>query len=189
VNKLFRLLWLALRSHWAPACPPLGPCRTELRVWPNDLDVFMHVNNGVYFSLCDLGRVDLLLRSGAFGLAAGRKRTFLVAGETIQLRRPMRVFERFAITTRVLGWDDKGFFVEQRITLPPDERDPGGQVVAIAVVEGRVFERGRGQVPPVEVLAAYGLSPESPPLPGWVERWKDDQRALRTAAREAVLPA
>ena len=34
------------------------------RVWPTDLDVFRHVNNGRYLSFMDLGRTDLIVRSG-----------------------------------------------------------------------------------------------------------------------------
>lgn len=35
-----------------------------MRVWPTDLDVQRHMNNGRYLSLMDLGRMDLLVRSG-----------------------------------------------------------------------------------------------------------------------------
>jgi acyl-CoA thioesterase FadM len=183
MNRLFRLLWLALRSRWAPKCPTLGPSTLSMRVWPNDLDVFLHVNNGVYFTLCDLARVDLMLRSGTSGVTAGPRRPFLVAAQTIQLHRPLRLFERFRIETRVLGWDEKAFFVEHRFFGNRPRADGGDDRVALAVVEGRVFDAKAGPIAPPSVLAQLGLPPESSPLPEWVERWKNDQRAVRNTWR------
>lgn len=190
MNRLFRLFWLLLRSRWVPACPPLGPCRTAMRVWPNDLDVFLHVNNGVYFTLCDLARVDLMLRSGSLGITSGRRRVFLVAGETIQLLRPLRLFQSFVIQTHVLGWDEKAVFVQHRFRArfaaaisrgasPADAEE----TVALAVVEGRVYDRRHGHVAPAEVLSQLQIMGDSPSLPEWVERWRDDQRALRDVTR------
>lgn len=187
MNRLLRLLWLALRSRWAARCSVLGPCRTRLRVWPNDLDIFLHVNNGVYFSLCDLARVDLMLRSGSLGVVSGRRRVFLVAAETIQLHRPLGVFQRFDIHTRVIGWDEKAFFVEHRFSVPSRTSDAGGasrdDTVALCVVEGRVFDRKLGQIRPADILKLLDIAGESPPLPQWVQRWKDDQRTLRETIR------
>jgi acyl-CoA thioesterase FadM len=168
-------------------CSPLGPCVTRMRVWPNDLDVFLHVNNGVYFTLCDLARVDLLVRSGTFGVVAGPRRPFLVAAQTIQLHRPLGLFQRFEIVTRVLGWDDRAFFVEHRFVGRSGTRAASeGELVALAVVEGRVFEarRNRGQIRPAEILQELGIESESPELPDWVARWRDDQRQLRLALRD-----
>lgn len=194
MNRLFRLLRILVRALWAPRCEPLGPSRTPLRVWPTDLDVFFHVNNGVYLTLCDLGRVDLALRSGTLRAVAGRRRVFMVAAETIQLRQPLRLFQRFEIETRVIGWDDKAFFVEHRFVVRPRGAEPragggGERVVALAVVEGRVSEAGRGRVAPGDLLARVGISDPSPPLPDWVRRWKDDQRQLRESARAEAVGA
>lgn len=192
MNRLFRLLWIVLRSRWASRCAPLGPCTTRLRIWPNDLDVFLHVNNGVYLSLCDLGRVDLMLRSGSLGLASGRRRVFMVAAETIQFYRPLGLLEAFHLDTSVVGWDEKAFFVQHRFWVPGAEASSAGleageqgETVAVALVEGRVYDRGEGLISPGELLAQFDISDEPPPLPDWVQRWREDQRALRRAHRGA----
>ena len=68
IMKLYlRLFWLVITQSWRERCTMIGPCDTHMRVWPTDLDVFMHVNNGVYLTLMDLGRTDMMLRSGMFG--------------------------------------------------------------------------------------------------------------------------
>ena len=63
--KLFlRLFWLILTQSRRPRLGIMDTSETPLRVLPNDLDIFMHVNNGVYLTYADLGRTDLMLRSG-----------------------------------------------------------------------------------------------------------------------------
>ena len=37
---------------------------SPFRVWPHDLDTSLHMNNGRYWTLMDLGRADLMIRSG-----------------------------------------------------------------------------------------------------------------------------
>lgn len=155
-----------------------------MRVWPNDLDLFLHVNNGVYLTLCDLARVDLLLRSRTHGVATGRGRVFLIAGASVQLHRPLRLFQRFAIDTRVLGWDDRAFFVEHRFTVPARRGARAEDVAALILVEGRVFDGHAGLIRPADVLARMGVADASPELPPWVQRWRDDQRALRAGLRD-----
>ena len=82
----------------------------RLRVWPNDLDLNFHVNNGRYLSLADLGRIDYFIRSGLFELAR-RERAFPIVGDAIaKFRRDMKLFECFEIETRMLGWDHNGVY-------------------------------------------------------------------------------
>jgi acyl-CoA thioesterase FadM len=107
VNLLFRLLWLALVVGRRAPVPALGPCRTPFRVMPTDLDVLLHVNNGVYLSLMDLARVDLMRRAGLLRHLRANGWYPVVAAETIQFRRSLRSFERFDIVSRVLTWDEQ----------------------------------------------------------------------------------
>lgn len=77
--KLFlRLVWLILTQRWRSRCNILEPVDTRLRVYPNDLDVLLHVNNGVYLTYADLGRTDLMLRSGT--LKKNSKKTLVSRG-------------------------------------------------------------------------------------------------------------
>ncbi|HEY0994656.1 MAG TPA: acyl-CoA thioesterase, partial [Gemmatimonadaceae bacterium] len=125
MNLVFRLAWIALTARFRPRVDLLGPARTRFRVLPTDCDVLLHVNNGVYLSLMDLGRVDLMLRSGLFGELRSRGWYPVVAGLTIQYLASLNPFERFVIDTRIVGWDERSFYVEQRFLR-------GGAVVAQA---------------------------------------------------------
>ena len=128
-----------------------------MRVWPNDLDVQMHMNNGRYLSIMDLGRIDLLVRSGFFREARRRGWFPLVGAATIEYRRPLRAFERYDLTTRLLGWDDRWFYLEQRFTRVD-------KLVAVATVKAMI--RGAtGAVSTAEAGGAIGFASPSPALP------------------------
>lgn len=172
MNQYIRLLWVLLTARFRPPCPVLGPCYTSLRVGFTDLDVLRHVNNGVYLSMGDVGRMDLLLRSG---LWARLKRTMpfaVVAAETIQFSRPLNLWQAFRLETSVLGWDERFFYLQQRFLR-------GEQAVATAVVALRFLRRSGGTVGPEEVLATAGQQLSSPVLPPWVADWSTAMRGLR----------
>jgi acyl-CoA thioesterase FadM len=169
VNLLFRLLWLALVGGRRSAVPMLGPCRTPFRVMPTDLDVLRHVNNGVYLSLMDLARVDLMRRGGLLRHLRSNGWYPVVAAATIQFRRSLHVFERFDIATRVLTWDEKSFLVEQCF-------ERSGEVVARALVRAQFLRRAGGGVRPAEMLEVAGIAEESAPadVPAAAARWYAD---------------
>lgn len=157
MNLLVRFLLVLLGAWRRSKLDVLATSSLAMRVWPTDLDVQMHMNNGRYLSLMDLGRIDLLVRSGFWREAQRRGWFPLVGGSVIEYRRPLRVFERYQLTTRVLGWNEHWFYVEQSFRL-------GDKVAATATVKAMI--RGAsGAVPPAEALAAVGVSGPSPALP------------------------
>lgn len=169
MNLLLRLLWLALTGGRRSPVPVLGPCRTPFRVLPSDLDVLRHVNNGVYFSLMDLARVDLMRRAGIFSKLARNGWYPVVTAETMQFRRSLTLFQRFEVVTRVVTWDDRAILVEQAF-----ERN--GEVIALALVRTRFLSRTGGTVPTGQILALGGLPEdlEPPPVPERTARWNTD---------------
>lgn len=195
MNRYLRLLWLAWAAGRRAPCDLLGPCRTPFRVWPTDLDVLGHVNNGTYLSIMDLARVDLMARAGLLAKLRARGWYPVVGEQSIQYRRSLTLGERFAVVTRVLGWDERAFLVEQRFVRPAARNaDVGGDTggddeVATAVVRARFLARAReraepgGPLPTAAILALAGLDAPSPALPAWVARWAEDQTALRMTAR------
>ena len=164
MNLFLRLLLLLVTWRFRPRCDALGPARKRFIVWPPDLDVLLHVNNGVYLSMLDVARVDLMLRSGI--AAALRRHGFypVVAAETIRFRRSLQLFQAFEIETAIIGWDEKAFIIEHHFWR-------GDELVADAVIRARFLRRRGGTVSSRELLEAIGRSTESPPLPAWIEAW------------------
>jgi len=168
VNLWLRLLWLLLAAPRRSSVPPFGPCHTPFRVLPTDLDVLRHVNNGVYLSMMDLARVDLMIRAGLARELRQQGWYPVVVAQTIRFRRSLTLFQAFTIETRVLGWDEKAFVLEQRF-------ERGTELVANAVVRARFLSRTGDRISPREVLALAGESGASPVLPAEVARWNADQ--------------
>src|SRR4051812_43699660 len=95
-----------LRASRRPPATLLEETTLELRVRPSDCDLNLHVNNGRFLTLMDLGRIDHAGRSGLIGLFRRERWNPVAAGATIRFRRELRLGSRYRIVTRVVGWDD-----------------------------------------------------------------------------------
>jgi acyl-CoA thioesterase FadM len=164
MNLLFRLLLCLLTAPLRPRCDISGPARKRFVVWPLDLDVLRHVNNGVYLSMLDVARVDLLLRSGMAKRLRQGGFYPVVAAETIRFRRSLQLFQAFEVETRVIGWDEKAFIIQHHFWRR-------GNVVAEAVVRARFLKRGGGTATSQELLDLLGKTGASPELPAWIDAW------------------
>lgn len=142
--------------------------RRTFRVWPSDLDVYNHMNNGVYLTIMDLARYDQGLRTGLW--QKWRKLGWypVVVNATISFRKSLEPWQKFDIETKVLGWDDISYFIEQRFVR-------NGEIYARAIMRGRFLKRPRGILTPQEVMSIDGGWPGEPlVLPDWVVRWAKD---------------
>jgi len=156
---LVRLLLTLVISSLKRRIDPFGTSSIRFRVWPNDLDLNMHMNSGRYVSFMDLGRVELMVRAGLLRTILRRGWRPIAGATTIRYRRSLMPFERFTLKTRVLTWDEKWFYFEHVI------ENNRGELAAIANV--RALLRGRdGNVHPREFIALT-RQPDlvAPPMP------------------------
>jgi len=167
----FRLIWLLLIAKFKQSVDPMGPCITHFRVWPNDLDLFMHMNNGAYLTIMDLGRIDMLVRAGMLKGVLKNRWYPVVVGETIRFKRPMKLFRRYHIKTEVLCWDHRAFYIQQ--TFFSDD-----VFIAKAVVETRFLSTGGEKIQAAEIAALGNRSEPSPPMPNWGADWQRAQPAM-----------
>src|ERR1700704_1885823 len=77
-----RLLGVGVGLIAAPRVDIFATTRVALRVWPNDLDFNLHVNNGRYLALADIGRLHWFVRTGMLA-AARRYKAYPVVGDAI----------------------------------------------------------------------------------------------------------
>lgn len=177
--KLYlRLIWLFLTQSRRSRCSLMGPVDTQFRVLPNDLDVLFHVNNGVYLTLMDLGRTDLLLRSDAFTRVQKKGWYPVLAAETIRFKRSLKLWQRFTIRTRVVGWDERSIYLEQQFIAK-------GDLVAKAVVDARFLAKKGGSVTPAELLTLLDMDLQSPELEPWISTWITSNRQMSMEIGEA----
>ena len=165
MNLYLRLLRLLLRLPFVRRQALLEPGRVRFRVWPNDCDINLHMNNGRYLTFMDLGRVHLIAQIGLARELLRRRWSPVLSAAEMNFIRPLRPFQAFELTTRLLTWDDKYFYIEQRFVS-------AGRLHAVGMVKG-LFLHGRERVDSRAVLAALGLDRAPPSLPDVVRHWND----------------
>ena len=174
MNLFLRVLAVLLK-YWAGPrrTSALEPSVLSFRVLPNDLDPNWHMNNGRYLTIMDLGRFDLTLHSGLMRQVLRRRWMPVLGGATIAYHRPLKLFQRYTLTTRIVGWDAKWIYMEQTF-------ESRGKRAATALVKGLI--RGRdGSIPTPEVMASVGMTIPSPDLPEPVRRWIEADGAPRAS--------
>jgi YbgC/YbaW family acyl-CoA thioester hydrolase len=143
------------------------------RVWWSDIDELRHMNNGVYLSLLDHARLDLMLRSGGWQAFRAAKVYPVVTAQTIAYRRSLELGQRFEIQTRILGYDARSVYIEQRVVRE-------GEIYSRAIVAGRFLRDAGGVVPIEEVGALVGVDVARHPVPAWVVDWAANVRLPST---------
>lgn len=184
MTRMLQLAWTGILPRKpVPGRSILDPSTYTMRVLPQDLDLLMHVNNGSYLQIMDVARFRHIAEAG--GAALGREKRWgaVVAASTMKYRRSLQLFDRFDLTTRVIGWDARCFYMEQVFT----RRD---QFCARGIVAARFLHQDTGdRIRPDEVVAALAAAtgrtepPESPTLPDDVAAWS---RAWDVAPRDRV---
>jgi len=158
MNLWFRLLYQLLRAPWRTRLEVLQPSNLIMRCWPTDLDLNLHMNNGRYLTLMDLGRLDLVTRLGLMKVMLKRRWRPVLGAAQVRFLKPIAPGQLFRMESRVLGWEGKWFYIQQRFYL--------GEVLATDALTKALFLGPQGSVAVEETLRAVGQSGSSPSLEG-----------------------
>lgn len=112
----------------------------------------------------DLARVDLMIRSNALPQIDKAGFYPVVVAETIRFHKSINPFRKFMIETRLLGWDEKAFILQQRFISK-------STIHAEAVVRARFLKKTGGSVEPADILKLTSYNGQSPELIGWIKEW------------------
>ena len=135
------------------------------------------MNNGKYLTILDICRLDLVARSGLWRELTKRRWYPVVAAQTIQFRRSLYPFKKFQVTTEVVGWDEKYFFIRHLLTADSE---------LVALVVKRFLGPRAARLAPRQILNLLGQVPAPPQTPRWLVRWLED---LSAAADNKDLPS
>lgn len=167
MNLFFRLIKVLLGTFWRTPLNLLDESIVEFRVWPNDLDLNLHMNNGRYLTLMDLGRFDLIFRMGMLRHMIRQRWRPVAASATIRFRRSLRPFRKFQIRTRLVCWNEQWIYFEQCF-------ESEGRLVARGFI--RALLRGNtGIVATAEILKVMGQNIASPAMPESVALWRESE--------------
>lgn len=162
MNLWLRLLAYLLTARRRPVLSLPGDASVlRFRAWPSDLDLSLHVNNGKYLSLMDLGRLDLMVGAGLMRAIVRHRWTPIASNVLIRYRRELRAFQRFRLETRLLTWDATNVVIEQVFVLESGPRD--GQIAARALFKGGIYDRRTRQfVTIARLMQEIGATAEPP---------------------------
>ncbi len=168
VNVIWRTLLVILgarrRVRRGKTLDPNAVGTIRLTTLPTDIDILRHMNNGRYLSLFDLGRWDLLIRTGLFDAMNERGWYAVVSSETVTFRKSLELWQRFDVQSRFVGHDEKALFLEHRAVVD-------GEVYAKVIVRARMLRRTGGTVSHDELFGALGKPEGLPEIDEWIHDW------------------
>ena len=153
----FRFLQRVQATIGSARLGPMDEGRLQMHTWPTDFDWTGHVGDERYLELMKLGRYLLATRMGILSQMTSKRVTAHVAATEVQYLDELTMFQSFELVSRVVGWDDKWLFVEQRV-------ERGGKLIAVGRVQ-LVFKHAGETVPPDLVISWTGTVVRSPPIP------------------------
>lgn len=187
MNLFFRLLTICISYVFDRSrIGPLDISRLKFTVWPFDLDANVHMNNGRYLSIMDLGRLDLIVRMGIMKTVLKNKWMPVLSAATIRYRISLTPFQKFKLESRVIWWDEKWFYMEQRFIISGGQKD--GAVAAIAFVKGSFYcKRLKTTVPTSELITLMGVTnDDTPAQPAYIASWQTAEDDMRDLTKEAL---
>ncbi|MGX5681869.1 thioesterase family protein [Schumannella luteola] len=177
MHLIFRTLLHLFLSRRAPKLESTDVGRMTLRTLPTDLDILGHMNNGVYLSIMDLGRMDLMIRTGAWARLRAQKMYPVMASATISYRKSLQPWQRFVLETKLVGVDDKAVYCEQRFVVD-------GEIYASAMTRARFLRSGGGVVSVDDLTRLLEVDASALQPAAWVTDWAA-QVALPSTRAEA----
>ena len=174
MSLLGRLLLSLSAALWRPAVNMMERSFIPIRIWPHDLDLNLHANNGRILTIADVGRLDMALRTGLIVKCFKRGWKPVVASTTVRYRKSLLPFRRYELQSRILTWDEKWVYFEHRFVRH-------GEVAVIIYVRGG-FVSPQGVVPPEKINALMGMDMKAPEQPEWLKQWQAAEQGMREAA-------
>ena len=164
MNLWFRLIGYLL-TMWRrpPLHPPFETSKLNFSVWPPDLDTSFHMNNGRYATFADLGRLDLMVRTGLFKVVMRDKLVPVLSMVVTRFRREMKLFDSFCLETKIVSWQENDIFMQHKLVFTKGKYK--GQTAALIIVKAGLYNRKkRAYVPSKELLQHMNIEMEAPPL-------------------------
>ncbi len=135
----------------------------DFRVLPTDLDAYMHMNHARYFNYLEAVRWDLQIRSGFLKLALKKGWIGPLANVQVDFYRPLKLFQKFTITTQFIAFEHKWVYIFQQIWCDDKE-------MARALIKSTI-RKGRQNIPPSEYLSPLGFNHEDLKVPEEIKEW------------------
>ena len=129
-------------------------CVSHFRVGFMDMDLNFHMNNGRFFSVMDLGRFDLLMRTGTFLKLFSNGYYPVVLSESMVFKKSLGYWDAYQVHTCLESWDKDFFYITQKFY----RKD---QIVASGNIRGCFKKRGKKGIVKIKDLFEFIGEPHS----------------------------
>lgn len=162
-----RLPWTAIKAARRARLAVDATSVLSHRAWPSDVDLYLHVNNGRFLTLMDLGRTDWIIRTGIMRQLIRRRWQPVAGGAGIRFRRSINLLRRYQLHTRLIWWDERWCYFEQTFI-----RRAHGDVSARAFAKIAFLTRDGSTVSPHVVMESAGFTDDvRPECPDGLATW------------------
>eukprot|EP00968_Pinguiococcus_pyrenoidosus_P003774 scaffold251_cov230-Pinguiococcus_pyrenoidosus.AAC.5 len=150
-----RMLHAMARGALTTQSSARAAVRHRNRLWPMDVDIFMHMNNAQYVRVAELARWEIFSNSGFMRPALQNKWMFLVAEQNVRYMRPIAPFQTYVLRTQFRQEDDKWLFYRHTF-----ENERGDREFCVVDVKAVVKEPSGRTVRPSELGGACSWTRE-----------------------------
>ena len=175
MNLYLRLLWTFLRTFRAASLRIGDTLERELRVWPNDLDLNGHMNNGRYLTVIDLLLIEYFVRTGFARVMLKAGWRPMSGGAFITYRKGLQPGQRYRVRFALVGADEKWNFMRFEF-LRMD-----GTLCAAGYTKGAAVGR-QGLIPNEQSYGRLGHPFVCGVVPEPVRHWLAAEQELMRAA-------
>lgn len=171
MNLYLRLVGIIIYSFLKSRVAIAEKISLPLRIFPNDLDINNHVNNGRYLALLDLGSIHLFIRSGLLKHMLMKKLRPIIGGIIITYRKGLKLFERCTLTIQLTAWDDRWNYFRFEF------RNSKGELSAKGFFKGGMANRD-GFYPNRKMIKFFGYDRIACEIPPEVAHWIASEKAM-----------
>jgi acyl-CoA thioesterase FadM len=119
----------------------------NFRVWFTDVDIAI-MNHAALMTVLEAGRLDFMVRCGFFRIARKNKWYVPSAAISVQFMRPLKLFQKAGMITRVIHVNEQWIYLEQQVIR-------NDRVIAVAIVKSTV-KKGREKLNLHEIVKQLG---------------------------------
>lgn len=171
MNLYLRLLMIWLRNIAGTKRHHSHGAESRFRVLPHDLDALGHMNNGRYLQIMDVARVEWMLQTQVAGAIRKNRWAPILGGGVIRYRHSLRLLQLYRVRTRLLGWDERWFYLEHSFK---DSRD---RCVAVGVTRAGL-RSDDDWVHTDKVVNSVHPGARSPAIPEHIHDWINLEEAM-----------
>ena len=142
---------------------------------PFDSDWLQGLQAGRYFTYTDAARWEIAARLGFLKMSLQKKLVLIIGGQKIIYRRPVRIFRRFRLHLRILGWDEKWLYAAHTF-------EQGGETKCLLFTKIGLRQKRKLYSP---ILALEELKHRQQIPPQWIlDQFQNDANLLK--AEESI---